>query len=101
MGEDGNLDVLGVLATEASKQHADEPPSQEVEEGQRHRRIIASPSPRCSPHDQVSEPYGAWQGLATTLVNLQLAEQGDPRSGARKLLGPALRDTGSGIEDVR
>jgi signal transduction histidine kinase len=44
---------------------------------------------------------GAWQGLATTLVNLQLAEQGDPRSGARKLLGPALCDTGSGIEDVR
>jgi len=44
---------------------------------------------------------GAWQGLATTLVNLHLAEQGDPRSGARKLLGPALRDTGRGIEDVR
>jgi hypothetical protein len=41
VAEDGNLDVLGVLATEASKQQADEPPSQEVEEGQRHRRIIA------------------------------------------------------------
>ena len=44
---------------------------------------------------------GAWQGLATTLVNLQLAEQGDPRSRGPKLLGPALRDTGRGIEDVR
>jgi hypothetical protein len=41
VAEDGNLDVLGVLAAEASKQHADEPPSQKVEEGQRHRRMIA------------------------------------------------------------
>jgi hypothetical protein len=39
--EDGDLDVPGVLAVEASKQHADEPPGQEVEEGQGHRRIIA------------------------------------------------------------
>jgi hypothetical protein len=32
--EDGDLDVFGVLAAEASKQHADKPACCEVEEGQ-------------------------------------------------------------------
>jgi hypothetical protein len=41
MAEDGDLDVLGVLASEASTQHADEAACHEVEEGQGHRRIIA------------------------------------------------------------
>jgi hypothetical protein len=39
--QDGDLDVLGVLASEASKQHADESACHEVEEGQGRRRIIA------------------------------------------------------------
>jgi hypothetical protein len=43
MAEHGDLDVLGVLALEASKQHTDEPARHEVEEGQGHRRIIACP----------------------------------------------------------
>jgi hypothetical protein len=41
LAEHGDLDVLGVLASEASEQHADEAACHEVEEGQGHRRIIA------------------------------------------------------------
>jgi hypothetical protein len=41
VAEHGDLDVLGVLASEASEQHADEAACHEVEEGQGHRRIIA------------------------------------------------------------
>ncbi len=41
VAQDRDLDILGMLAAEASKEHADEPPGPEVEEGQGHRRIIA------------------------------------------------------------
>jgi hypothetical protein len=43
LAEHGDLDVLGVLASEASEQHADEAACHEVEveERQGHRRIIA------------------------------------------------------------
>jgi len=41
VAQDGDLDVLGVLALEAPKQHGNEPTGHEVEEGQGHRRIIA------------------------------------------------------------
>ncbi len=41
VAQDGNLDVLGVLAVEASQQHADEPARHEIEEGQGHQQIIA------------------------------------------------------------
>jgi hypothetical protein len=40
VAEDRDLDVLAVLASEASKQHADELAGHEVGEGQGHRRII-------------------------------------------------------------
>jgi hypothetical protein len=36
MAEHGDLDVLGVLASQASKQHAEESACREVEEGQGH-----------------------------------------------------------------
>jgi len=36
-----DLDVFGVLALEASKQHANKPTGHKVQEGQGHRRIIA------------------------------------------------------------
>src|SRR6266516_3989538 len=41
VAQDGDLDVLGVLAAEAAEQHAGKPTGHEVEEGQGHRRIIA------------------------------------------------------------
>jgi hypothetical protein len=41
VAEHGDLDVFGVLASEAPKQHADEAACHEIEEGQGHRRIIA------------------------------------------------------------
>jgi hypothetical protein len=41
VAQDSDFDVLGVLASEASEQHADEAACHEVEEGQGHRRIIA------------------------------------------------------------
>jgi hypothetical protein len=41
VAEHGDLDVLGVLASEAPKQHADESAYHDVEEGQGHRRITA------------------------------------------------------------
>jgi hypothetical protein len=40
VAEHGDLDILGVLASRASEQHAEEPARHEVEEGQGHRRII-------------------------------------------------------------
>jgi TIR domain len=50
VAEHRDLDVLGVLASQAPKQHANEPARHEVEEGQSHRRIIAWPDPHCSAH---------------------------------------------------
>jgi hypothetical protein len=50
VAEHGDLDVLGVLASQAPKHHASNPARHEVEEGQDHRRIIAWPNPRCSAH---------------------------------------------------
>jgi hypothetical protein len=50
VAEHRDLDVLGMLAAEASKQHADESACHEVEEGQGHRQIISWPDPRCSTH---------------------------------------------------
>jgi hypothetical protein len=41
VAEHGDLAVLAMLTSEASKQYANEPPDHEVEEGQDHRRIIA------------------------------------------------------------
>jgi hypothetical protein len=40
VAEHGDLDILGVLASRASEQHAEEPARHEVEERQGHRRII-------------------------------------------------------------
>jgi hypothetical protein len=50
VAQDGDLDVLGVLAAEASGQHADQPACHEVEEGQGHRPIVPDPDHRCSAH---------------------------------------------------
>ena len=50
VAEHGDLDVLGVLASQASKQHAEESACREVEERQGHRRIIARPCPCYSAH---------------------------------------------------
>jgi len=59
---DGDLDILGVLALEASKQHADKPACHEVEEGQGHWPILPRPGPRRSTHTaEVSEPHGLLQ----------------------------------------
>ncbi len=58
VAEHDDLDVFGVLAAEASKQHADEPACHEVEEGQSHRPIVSDAgSSLLSAHDRVSEPY--------------------------------------------
>jgi hypothetical protein len=43
MAEHRHLDVFGMLASDASKQHAEESARHEVEEGQGHRRIIPDP----------------------------------------------------------
>jgi hypothetical protein len=43
VAQDGDLDVFGVLALEASEQHADESACHEVEEGQGHRPIVPEP----------------------------------------------------------
>jgi hypothetical protein len=40
VAEHGGLDVFGVLAAEASEQHADKPVRYEVEEGQGHWLIV-------------------------------------------------------------
>ncbi len=50
VAQDGDLDVLGVLAAEASEQHADESARHEVDEGQCHRPIVPYLDPRCSAH---------------------------------------------------
>jgi hypothetical protein len=50
VAEDGDLHVLGVLASQAPEQGADEPPGHEVEEGQSHRPMVAYPGPCCSTH---------------------------------------------------
>jgi hypothetical protein len=41
VAQNRDLDVLGVLASEAPEEHADESACHEVEERQGHRRIIA------------------------------------------------------------
>jgi hypothetical protein len=58
VAQDGDLDVLGVLATEASEQHADESPRHEVDEDKAIGRL--SPTRVLAAHrtHQVSEPYG-------------------------------------------
>ena len=62
MAEHGDLDVFGVLAAEASEQHADKPPCHEVEEGHSQRPIVAyCPLPAQRP-GQVSEPYAGLPG---------------------------------------
>jgi hypothetical protein len=50
VAQDGDLDILGVLASQAPKQHADELACREVKKGQGHRPIVAYPDPRCSAH---------------------------------------------------
>jgi len=40
VAEHDDLDILGMLTSQASKQHADEPARHKVEEGRGHRRII-------------------------------------------------------------
>jgi hypothetical protein len=58
VAEHGDLDVFGVLAAEASEQHADKPACHEVEEGQGHRPIVPDPTSHCSAHPtEVSEPH--------------------------------------------
>ncbi len=60
VAEHGDLDVLGVLASQASKQHAEESARHQVEEQQGHRRIIARPDPCCSAHPaEFLNPTGA------------------------------------------
>jgi hypothetical protein len=60
-----DLDVFGMLASEAANQHADESACQEVEEGQGHRRIIPWPDPRCSTHPaELLNPTGVSLPLA-------------------------------------
>jgi hypothetical protein len=43
VAEHGDLDVLGLLASQASKQHTEESAGHEVEERQGHWRIIPCP----------------------------------------------------------
>ncbi len=50
VAENGDLDVLGLLAAQASQQHADKQACHEVEEGQGHRPIVSDPDHRCSAH---------------------------------------------------
>jgi len=50
VAQDGDLHVLGVLASQAPEQDADEPAYHEVEEGQSHRSILVYPGPCCSTH---------------------------------------------------
>src|SRR6266536_2802283 len=58
VAENGELDVFGVLAVEASQQHADKPACHEVKEGQGHRLIVPDPDSRCSAlAAEVSEPH--------------------------------------------
>lgn len=50
VAQDGDLDVLGVVAAKASEQHANEPACHEVKERQGHRPIVPYLSPCCSAH---------------------------------------------------
>jgi Plasmid pRiA4b ORF-3-like protein len=50
VAQDGDLHVLGVPASQAPEQDADEPACHEVEEGQSHRSILVYPGPCCSTH---------------------------------------------------
>jgi hypothetical protein len=52
-----DLDILGMLASQASKQHADESARHKVEEGQGHRRIIPDPFLAAQRNRRVSEPH--------------------------------------------
>jgi hypothetical protein len=53
-----DLDVLGGLASQTLKQHADEPPGPHVEEGKGYWRIIlSSQSSLLNARGRVSEPY--------------------------------------------
>ena len=58
VAQDGDLDVLGVLAAEASEQYANEPARHEVEEGQGHRPIVPYRILAALRTGRVSEPDG-------------------------------------------
>jgi hypothetical protein len=61
MTEHGDLDIFGVLATEASERHADEPACHEVEEGQSHRRVIP-----LTPSSLLSQSRCGWAPAAVS-----------------------------------
>jgi hypothetical protein len=98
--QDGELDVLGMLALDASEEHADKPACREVKEGQGHRPIAPDPDSHCSTHAaEVSEPHWrfpcAWRAGATPLREVLIDEVtcGDRPiggSGASTRMGNAL-----------
>ena len=59
MAEHGDLDVLGMLASQAPEEEVDKPACHKVEEGQSHRPIVAYRLLPAQRPGQVSEPYGA------------------------------------------
>jgi hypothetical protein len=80
VAEHGDLDVLGMLASQAPEEEVDKPACHKVEEGQSHRPIVAYRLLPAQRPGQVSEPYG----LESRLIQPSCSQRRRRAPGSRK-----------------